>query len=77
MAGNNMTGSIIDAEKLQNEQFIKKDFCIFANGHKMMISFDVFEKDVKSSVAHYNKVGRVTGVMYSYKPVKVNMEVIE
>ena len=49
----------------------KQDFIIYANNNKMMICFDVLEKDVKNSVAHYNKLGKITKTNYTYHKCKV------
>ena len=68
-----MAESIIDAEKLQKDQFIKKDWLVKANQIKMMIIFNVTEKDIKNSVAHYNKLGKIQGVVYSYKPITISI----
>ena len=68
-----MSGSIIDAEKLQNEQFIKRDWLIYTDKEKISIIFDVTEKQIKDGVLHYNLIGKVQGIKYYYKPVKVNI----
>jgi len=52
------------------------DWVIYADDIQMMIIFNVGEKEIQGSVKHYNKLGKLQKVVYSYKPCKVVLEVL-
>jgi hypothetical protein len=62
-----MAGSIIDAEKLQNEQFIIRDWIIFINGVRTTIVFQKTWKEIKNTVNTFNAIGKLQGLNYTFK----------
>ena len=60
-------GSIIDAEKLQNEKFIKRDWIVFINGVRTTIVFDKTDIEMFKTVNTFNAMGKLQGLKYTYK----------
>ena len=66
-----MAGSIIDADKLQNEQFMRYDWLIINNGKRDTIVLQRTETEIKQQT---KLLSHMVKNKYDYKKVKVTIE---
>jgi hypothetical protein len=69
---------IIDAEKLQNEKFLQRNWLIIRNGNPLMLVLNEQESAIEKSIKQYNAIGKALGQSFVYKEVRgLKYEAIE
>lgn len=69
-----MVGSIIDADKLQNEKFVKKDWIVYANGEKSTVIFNKTREEINRQISALQGLSRVKFIL---KPCIISIQEME
>lgn len=69
-----MVGSIIDADKLQNEKFVKKDWIVYTNGEKSTVIFNKTREEINRQISALQGLSRVKFIL---KPCIISIQEVE